>query len=107
MDYNFVRQRLKEVLEQAGMSVRQASMRAGMGDQRLRNFLFGRSQKIKAPDLQNVLKALRFTEAEFFKQSPATAINPSNPMQIYDIPIYGEIPAGHPTWTDGAVTPID
>lgn len=107
MDQVFVRRRLNELIEERGLSHRKVSMRAEMGDQRLRNFLIGKTNKIKAGALAKVLEVLKISKNEFFKYGGEALDEVPLPHEVYRVPIYGEIPAGNPTWIEGNQTPTD
>ena len=106
MDTEYVRQRLNTIIKHRGLSMRQVSLSAGLGDQLLRNVLTGRTHKLKPEALKQILNALDLSEDKFFEKD-AESVSVATPDLTCHIPIFGEIPAGNPTWVEGKQQPSD
>lgn len=83
--------------------MRQVSISAGLGEAGIRNILTGRTQKIDVGTLESIFVALKMTPTEFFKLGQ----EPESAAALCAIPVYGVIPAGHPTWTEGEISPLE
>lgn len=106
MDTEFVRNRIAELIKQRGLSMRQLSVSAGLGDQLVRNILTRRTQKIAPQTLSKILTSLDMTEDRFFERTPESVRVPA-PEMTCSIPVFGEIPAGNPTWIEGNQVPTE
>jgi hypothetical protein len=101
MDHDFIRKRLSELIDVRGLKVSNLSLKAKLGDQRLRHYLAGRINSLTSHDLRNILNVASVTEDQFFDVHQSLTPVAHALQEFYRIPVFGEIPAGNPTWIEG------
>jgi len=109
LDPKFIGRRLAQVRKHLGYSKRKLSIQAGLRHNFVYDIEGGRTGKnIQPENLRALLKVLRITEEQFFDPTQLPdASETEEPTNEFKIPVYGEVPAGNPTWTEGQQDPID
>ena len=103
MDSNFIRERFEEIAKLRKFSRRWLSDSLNINRFSINKILDGdvRNGRDEAR-LRQIIEKLGFTQEWFFKGSaPVTKEIPEEAM----IPLYGDIPAGNPTWIEGHAEP--
>jgi SOS-response transcriptional repressor LexA len=98
MDSAFIKRRFEEIAQERRFSVRWLSDSLSINRYSINKLLEGEVRHGKdEARLRAIIAKLGYTEDQFFKGvRPA----PAGKDQVL-IPMYGEIPAGHPTWFEG------
>lgn len=104
MDAAFIKQRFNEISQDRRFSVRWLSESLNINRYSVNKILEGEVRHGRdEARLRAIIAKLGYTEDQFFKGSrPAPATKDQSL-----IPMYGEIPAGHPTWFDGTAQAED
>ncbi len=103
MDSKFIRERFAELAKQRRFSIRWLSESLSINRYSVNKILDGdvRNGRDEAR-LRAMIAKLGFTEDQFFKGAKALPLSSTERTLV---PLYGEIPAGHPTWFDGVIEP--
>ena len=105
MDTQFIKKRFDEIAKTRKFSIRWLSESLKINRYSVNKILDGdvRNGRDEAR-LRAILAKLGFSEDQFFAGSRSAPLAATERTLI---PMYGEIPAGHPTWFDGVVEPED
>ena len=105
MDTQFVKKRFEEISKTRKFSIRWLSESLKINRYSVNKILSGdiRNGRDEAR-FRAMLAKLGYTEEQFFGGSRSAPL-PATERTL--VPMYGEIPAGHPTWFDGVAEPED